>query len=102
MKTEIIMPILPEAKITCPKCQSSVIDIDPKWIALASVSEENKGNPWAKIRKLVLKEFKTFGELKGWMIQGVCPEKECDGKWWDGERLHVSAPTNLVKAKEHV
>lgn len=95
------MPILPEAIIRCPKCHMSICDIDPRWIAAAHKAEQSKGvNPWSTIRKLALAQFREFGPLKGWMTQGECSEKDCDGKWWDGEKLSVAVPTHLKRVKE--
>jgi hypothetical protein len=94
------MPLLPEAIIRCPKCHSSVCDIDPKWISAADKAEKSRGTPpWSTIRSLAVAQFREFGPLKGWMTQGECPEKECDGKWWDGTKLNVAVPHHLKEAK---
>lgn len=91
--------IIPEPIIRCPKCGSKVIDIDPKWLAIADKAFASRGtNQWATIRSLALAQFREFGHLKGWMTQGECPEKECDGKWWDGEKLVVAVPHHVKEA----
>lgn len=95
------MPILPEAIIRCPKCKMSICDVDPKWISAAHKAEQARGvNPWSTIRNLALAQFREFGPLKGWMTQGECSEKDCDGRWWDGERLNVAVPSHLKRVKE--
>ncbi len=92
------MSVLPEAKIRCPKCHSTIADIDPKWIAKAAKGENSQA--WAVIRRCVLGAWKEFGPLKGWMTQGECCEKDCDGKWWDGVKLNVAVPHHLKMAKQ--
>lgn len=99
------MPILPEPKVRCPKCFATVMDIDPKWIAEATLktydgSGKEIGNPWSYIRNKMLAQYREFGALKGWMTQGQCPEKDCDGQWWDGKKLSIWVPTHLKKVKE--
>lgn len=100
------MTILPEAKIRCPDCYSTIAEINPAWIANAfreCFNPEGKEikNPWAVIRKKVLDQWREFGPLKGWMTQGECNERDCTGKWWDGTKLNVAVPSHLKRAKEH-
>ena len=98
--------VLPEPIIRCPECLSTIAEIRPEWIGQARLkTTDNNGrevsNPWSFIRKKVLDQFREFGPLKGWMTQGTCCEKECEGKWWNGEKLNVAVPHHLKEAKDH-
>lgn len=96
------MPLLPEPIVRCPKCHVHIADIDPRWVAEYDTKTQRPASPWSYMRRKILDAWREFGHLKGWMTQGECPEKDCDGRWWDptSERLTVAVPRHVRQVAE--